>query len=292
MRVTLLHNPKAGEEDHGRDELVSLLAAEGHDVRYRSTKESSWHDALEAPADLVVAAGGDGTVVKVFKRLAGSDTPVTILPAGSANNIARSLGFADLDLPDLVRAWPEARRSRYDVGEVCAGAERKLFVECMGAGLFGALLDRAADLEADPQGDDKVVLSLRLLARLVEEAEPLAFSVTLDGLDLSGDYLAVEAMNARELGPNVPLAPGADSSDGKLDVVLVAPGERASLAGYVAARLDGGEPEPPALNVRRGTRLRLEPAGEPNLHVDDRLWPGARAVEATVAAAVRLLGPH
>ena len=291
MRVTLLHNPKAGEEDHRRDELVSLLAAEGHEVRYQSTKESSWHDALEEPADLVVAAGGDGTVVKVFKRLAGSDTPVTVLPAGSANNIARSLGFADVDLAELVRTWPRARTRRYDVGEATAGGERELFVECMGAGLFGALLDRAEELAAEPQGDDKVELSLRLLAQLVDEAEPLSLAITLDGLDLSGEYLAVEAMNAQELGPNVSLAPRADSSDGKLDLVLIAPGERALLAGYVAARLDGHDPDPPALTVHRGRRLRLEASGEPNLHVDDDLWPGCRRVEATVAAAVTVLGP-
>lgn len=291
MLVTLLHNPEAGEEDHRRDDLVSLLAAEGHDVRYQSTKESSWHDVLEEPADLVVAAGGDGTVVKVFRRLAGSDTPVSILPAGSANNVARSLGFADVDAAALVRAWPRARTRRFDIGVATAGGERRLFVECMGAGLFGALLARAEELGGEPQGEDKVALSLRLLAQLVEEAAPLPFSVTLDGLDLSGDYLAVEAMNAQEAGPNVPLAPNADPSNGHFDVVLIGPGERAMLAGYVAARLDDGEPDAPALTVRRGHRLRLEAAGESNLHVDDDLWPGSRAVEATVAAGVTLLGP-
>ena len=291
MRVTLLHNPEAGEEDHRRDELVTFLAAEGHDVRYQSTKEGSWEDVLREPAELVVAAGGDGTVIKVFKRLAGSRTPVTILPAGSANNIARSLGFADADLADLVRAWPRARTRRHDLGEATAGGKRKFFVECMGAGLFGALLDRAADMDAELQGDEKVALSLRLLARVVEEAEPLEIAVALDDLDLSGEYLAVEAMNARELGPNVPLAPEADPSDGELDVVLIAPGERAALAGYVAARLDGGEPDPPALTLRRGRRLSLEASGEPYLHVDDDLWPGCRAVEVTVSAAVTVLGP-
>jgi diacylglycerol kinase family enzyme len=229
----------------------------------------------------------------VFKRLAGSGTPTTILPAGSANNIARSLGFAEVALGELVGAWPRARFHRYDLGEATARGERELFVECMGAGLFGALLDRAEGLDAEPQGDDKVALSLRLLAQLADEAEPLAFAVALDSLDLSGEYLAVEAMNARELGPNVPLAPAADSSDGKLDVVLVAPGERSALAGYVAARLEGGEPEPPALTVRRGRRLRLEASGDCHLHVDDDLWPdGCTAVEATVAAAVTVLGPN
>lgn len=294
MRVTLLHNPKAGSEDHGRDELVSLLSAEGHDVRYESTKKDSWKAALREPADLVVAAGGDGTVAKVFKELAGRGTPVTILPSGTANNVARSLGFADVPLADLVRAWPAARTRRYDVGEATAGGERELFVECMGAGLFGALLDRADERDEDPQGYEKLALSLRLLAQVVEEAEPLACGVTLDGLDLSGDYLAVEAMNARECGPNVPLAPEADCSDGELDVVLLPPAERDALAEYVATRRDGRSPDPPVLPVRRGRRLRLETPDDCHLHVDDDLWPDggpAGAVEATAEMGVTVLGP-
>jgi diacylglycerol kinase (ATP) len=295
MRVTLLHNPQAGPEEHDREALEALIEAEGHEVRYASTKEDGWKEALDEPADLVVAAGGDGTVSKVFKRLARrGGPPVTILPCGTANNIARSLGCADRDVAELVRAWPSAQRRRYDVGEVVAGDERELFVECAGAGLFGWLLDRADELDDDPDPDEKLERSLSLLAELLDEAEPLPFVVDLDGDDASGDYLAVEAMNARESGPNVPLAPAADVSDGQLDVVLLGPAQRDALAEYVAARRRGARPEAPVLPVRRGRRLRLQTRPDCGLHVDDDLLPDGCAngpVEVSAAASVTVLGP-
>lgn len=295
MRVTLLHNPEAGSEEHTREELESLIAAAGHEVRYQSTKEHGWKAALEEPVDLVVAAGGDGTVSKVFKRLAKrGGPPVTILPCGTANNIARSLGLTDRDVAELVRAWPPAQRRRYDLGEAVAGDERELFVECMGAGLFGSLLRRADEVDDDADGDEKIELSLSLLAELLDDLAPLRFEVELDGVDASGEYLAVEAMNAREAGPNVPLAPDADVSDGQLDVVLVGPAHRGELAEYVAARRLGQSPEAPVLPVHRGRRLRLEAPADCALHVDDDLLPdgcSSGPVEASAEASVTVLGP-
>ena len=62
MRITLMHNPTAGRGEHARQELVSALAKAGHQVTYQSTKKSSYKKALKKPADLVLVAGGDGTV--------------------------------------------------------------------------------------------------------------------------------------------------------------------------------------------------------------------------------------
>ena len=93
MRVTLIHNPTAGEDAQpARDDLLRLLCSTGHVIFYQSSKEKSWKQALHEPCDLVVAAGGDGLVGKVAKRLIGRQTPLAILPLGTANNLARTLG--------------------------------------------------------------------------------------------------------------------------------------------------------------------------------------------------------
>lgn len=91
MHVLLIHNPGAGDEDHGRDALVRALTLAGHDVDYRSTEQADWIDSLGEKPDLFAVAGGDGTAQRVFKELAGSATPVTVLPLGTANNIADTL---------------------------------------------------------------------------------------------------------------------------------------------------------------------------------------------------------
>lgn len=65
-----------------------MLRDEGYVVSYRST-EKDWKKALERPGDLVVAAGGDGTIAKVARQMAHRGTPLTVMPLGTANNIAR-----------------------------------------------------------------------------------------------------------------------------------------------------------------------------------------------------------
>jgi hypothetical protein len=123
------------------------------------------------------------------------------------------------------------------------------------AGLTGHEIDRA----------------LLLLRQVVTERKPRLRGLTLDGADHTEEYLLVEAMNIRLVGPNVPLAPRADCGDDRLDVVTVTERERGVLAEYVRARLSGHGAAPPELTVRRAARVTMR-ASPNELHVDDAPW--------------------
>jgi diacylglycerol kinase family enzyme len=99
----------------------------------------------------------------------------------------------------------------------------------------------------------------------------------------------VEAMNMSHIGPNLPLAPSADVSDGMLDVVLLPESNRERFSEYLARRIEGAE-QPSDLHVRRVRNATIDPRGSP-LHIDDELHsesheplepPGA--VEVSAAA--------
>jgi diacylglycerol kinase family enzyme len=122
------------------------------------------------------------------------------------------------------------------------------------AGLTGHAIDRA----------------LLLLRQINEEQAPRSRRITLDGTDVSGEYLLVEAMNIPLAGPNVPLAPRADWSDELLDLVLVTERERGALEDYLRARIAGAA-APLELPVRQG-RLVVLRASPSELHVDDEAW--------------------
>src|SRR6185436_18057135 len=105
MRITLIHNADAGSANGDAGALVEMLRDAGHTVRYQAYKREGWKRALEEPADAIAVAGGDGTIGKVAKRIAGRGIPIAPLPAGTANNIARTLGLNGRPDEELVRGW-------------------------------------------------------------------------------------------------------------------------------------------------------------------------------------------
>ena len=93
MRILLVHNPEAGDGEPTRERLEERLVQAGHKPIYRSAKKKGWKRALKKKLDLVLVAGGDGTVGKVAEKLIGTGLPFSVLPFGTANNLARTLGF-------------------------------------------------------------------------------------------------------------------------------------------------------------------------------------------------------
>src|SRR6185503_5524656 len=92
MRVALLHNASAGSEDHAEDELSAVIRRAGHEVTHVVRRVRELTAALQASScDLVVVAGGDGTVGRAACELSGWRVPLSILALGTANNTARSL---------------------------------------------------------------------------------------------------------------------------------------------------------------------------------------------------------
>jgi diacylglycerol kinase (ATP) len=278
MRVALIHNPTAGDDDHAAEHLRSLVAEAGHEVSYTSTKQDRWKETLEDPVDLIVVAGGDGSVGKVFREVATKGTLVTLIPVGSANNIAHSLGIPDVDVERLVRGWEGGERRRLDIGEATAPWGSTLFVESIGGGIFGEVLARAEGVEdaVDVDGDEKVDLGVEMLREVIEGIPAREWRVEVDGDDLSGELLAVEAMNIFQMGPNLPLSPQADPSDGLLDVVLVREEDRSNLVAYLSARLRELDPPLPGLRRTRGEQVVFGIPDELRLHADDRQWPAER----------------
>ena len=287
MRILLVHNPTAGGGQEA-DGLVALLTDAGHDVRYSSSKDD-WERLLQDPGDLVVAAGGDGTVAEVALAAADGGFPFAPLPIGTANNIGKSLDIVG-NARDVVGSWSTMPARPFDLGRVEAPTERARFVEALGGGIFGALIARKAEIQADAQLLGRETdRALHLLGDLLREARPRRWEISADGTDAGGDYVAVEVLNMRFAGPNVPLAPNADPSDGMLDLVCIAEGDREALGDYLEMRLRlAGGALPELARVRAASVRLVAPAGE-RLHLDDRAWPTGDPVDEPLALEVRCL---
>ena len=135
MRALLIHNPKAGDRKHGKKQLMWSLKKNGLQAFYQSIKERGWEKAFKKPVDLVIAAGGDGTVHKTAWQLMGSGIPLAILPLGTANNLARSLGFTE-SVDEILQSLHCGKGQPFDVGVARRSSRSEYFLEAAGGGLF------------------------------------------------------------------------------------------------------------------------------------------------------------
>ena len=282
MKIALVYNPASGRHVT-LESLRTLLTDAGHQV-IRALEHSSNLDGLaDPPAELVVAAGGDGTVADAVRASAGRGVPLALLPLGTANNIAFTLGVHGR-LEPLVQSWHHAAAQPFDMGVVDAPGGPRRFVEGAGGGLVAASL---ASFQRRPLGRGEpppaqLVRALRRYAQMLKQLRPRRWTLRIDGQAVDDEFLLVEILNTRAVGPNLELAPESNPFDGVLTVVTAREQDRGALAAYIADRLSGLD-----------TRLALDeqPARcveidrPPTLHVDDELLP--LPTDASVAIRVQ-----
>ena len=299
MRIALIHNAGAGDGSVEDEELARLFGEAGHSVDLFGKRTRDVERAIDRGADVLAVAGGDGTVARAVAAAssAGMTTPLLILPVGTSNNIARSLGI-ERPVEAIVRTLGSSTPRRLDVGAIETGRESKAFVEAAGVSFIGAMLEQTPtrarkllrairDRMTSRESLDR--RKARGVARLIRAQPVQQLTVIADGADLSGEFIAVEAMNIRQIGPRIVLAPGADPGDGRIDLVLIRDEDRERLAEYV-----GSQSETASLPCGLTRRVESLEMSWPrhHAHIDDTPWRGHADDRARIGigGAVTVLG--
>jgi diacylglycerol kinase family enzyme len=290
VRVALLYNVNAGE---GVSEagLRERLERGGHQVVQVLEKDDDIERALEESAELVVAAGGDGTVWRAARALAGRKIPLAILPLGTANNVARTLGI-DGSISQLIGSWSNARLRPLDLGVACGGWGELRFLEGVGAGLISSGIAAMDDESPPDKGEDatsRLTRAMTAYRDLLSRLTPRRWAVSLDGARMEDEFLLLEVLNIRSLGPNLELAADADPSDGWFSVVTAREEHRDELDLYLRHRIErtGGRLSLPTRRARR-----VEILGWEEMHVDDEVLSGPSIGTVSIrieAAALQFL---
>jgi diacylglycerol kinase family enzyme len=263
LRIALLYNDDAGEGATLR-QIREAIEEHGHAVVRAVEHLDDTSDLLDETADLVVAAGGDGTVAEAARVVAGRGIPLAVLPLGTANNIASSLGHLGPTV-ELIRRWDLNRLKPLDLGVAVGPSGSTRFVEGVGGGLLPAGI-RAMQPSSERRVSSKLTEALETFRDVVLQLEPRACSLSVDGSTVAGDFLLAEALNTPSIGPLLKLSPDADPSDGFLTVVTAGDGHRMTLVAYLEARLAGGDP-PLRLPSQRARQVTMRGFGD--IHVDD-----------------------
>jgi diacylglycerol kinase (ATP) len=267
MRVSLFHNRKAGDSA-SQAWIRELIEASGHEVVRVIDREAGIAELIDERTELVVVAGGDGTVAAAARLLAGRPIPVAILPVGTANNIARTLQ-GEASNEQLAASWDTAARRRFDLGWARGPWGERRFLEGVGIGLVPATI---ASIQARPIGADDVASKLEQATvryrEVLSELEPRRATVRLDCREMTGDFLVAEILNMRSVGPNLALSSDADPSDGFFSVVTAGEEHRDELARYLQDRLEGREGQ---LSLPTVCAREVEIQGLVDAHVDDEI---------------------
>ena len=244
-QAILFHNPKAGDKAYPKKELIELIEKNGFRCRYISTKKKNWND-FDTDADLFVVAGGDGTLRKLIKELLEkrSDGPIpsiTLIPLGTANNIARTLGFEGKP-KKIISKWPEFVSKRFDVGKISNIGETEFFLESFGYGIFPYLMAEIQKTEdKNDSSDNRMKDALNLLHKIILSYEPRQCHLEIDGSDHSGKFILAEVMNTKAIGPNLILSPLADTSDGEFEFVFIPEKDKEKFAEYILHKINDRE---------------------------------------------------
>jgi diacylglycerol kinase family enzyme len=285
VRVSLFHNEGAGDGSSVH-EITALLERHGHRLVQVIDTEVRIERVLASHADLVVAAGGDGTVATAARVLAGRKLPLAILPLGTANNIARSL-CSEGPLDTLVARWAHAEPQALDMGFARGEWGQRIFFESVGAGLIPAGIaaaktqeEQAREGSSTVKPEEAVATFRDVLAHLV----PQRWTIVIDGEEQTGEFLLVEVLNIPSIGPNLVLSDEAYPTDGQFSVVIATEEHRRMLDDYLVHRIGGGD-RPLSMPPRHARRVEIR--GVTEVHVDDQLLdtPSPQTVSMAIEPA-------
>ncbi len=227
-RAALIINPTKAATGDVRDAVERISREEGWETPLivETTKDDPGHgqtrEALDAEVDLVIVAGGDGTVRCVAEELIGTDTLMALIPLGTGNLLARNLDIAVDDPTSAVEAAFRGTERSIDVVHLTMNREQEaqVFLVMAGLGYDAAIMaDTREELKDRVGWLAYVDAGIRNLP-----GEPAHASISIDGAEPFDCRLrGVMAGNCGKIMGGLEIFPGAKIDDGLMDLMTIAP---------------------------------------------------------------------
>ena len=287
----LLVNPSSGNQGAvwQLPRIVAALEGAGMRVVLSFTTADGPPTALAAEAararyDLVIVAGGDGTISAVAQGLLGTDVPLGIVPVGTYNNIARSLAIP-ADLAGALDVLLHGQPWRIDA----ATANGTPFLEVAGVGLDARLFPMAEQIKSGAWYQVGAAL------HTLHYYRPRKVRIELgDGQHVVARPLMVMVSNMPYFGMGFAVAPTARPDSGRLVLSVFEHMTKLQLLQHFAAIAYGRPVREPRISTYCGTRFRITTAARPALPVeaDGRVVGRTPVLIAVVPSALTVLAPH
>ncbi len=233
MKISIIANPIAGggrafrsiqrcvrQWEH-RDWQVEILV-----TRDRNHAGALAQDMLRHPPDLLAICGGDGTINEVASSIPNPPFPIAVLPAGTANVVARELGLPLNPVKALEIALKREVR-KVNLGELGPGLRRR-FVFVAGIGFDAYVVSRVNSGLKERLGIAAYAIAIIECLRSYSFPD---FQVAVDGQTFTATSCL--ACNGKSYGGGMLFCPDADMSDGLLDILVLQGERRLGLAYFL-----------------------------------------------------------
>jgi len=292
-RIRVLWNPTSGRKGglptnySTFSSILDLMSRHGlgEELIATASEEEAVERARDAVArdyDVVVAAGGDGSIGLVGQQLLGTRCALGILPAGSVMNIPRMLGLSR-DMEQAAEVIGAGLVRVIDVGQV----GERIFYEAGSVAMYAAA---SRDLALVDEGDYGAILrSLEAAARF----QPSAMTIELDGeRTIETAALLVVVANGPYMGAGLTVAPEASLDDGLFDVRVFTHETKAELTGYLASVAFGRHVDDPRVLTERAATVCVTSREPLPAHADSHDLGMTPVMFETRAGALRVVAPE
>ena len=287
-RFAILMNPTSagGKPLRVLPALKQALSEAGADHRVVETRDMAHatHAARDASGrgEVVVALGGDGLVGKLAGALRDS-APLGIVPAGRGNDFARALGIPE-DVPGATRVLLDGVRKALDLGE----ANGKPFA-CIASLGYDSDANRIANEAKVVRGN--MVYAYAAIRSLLAW-KPARFTVRLDGREHRFEGYTVAAANTGYYGGGMNMAPGADPSDGLLDVIFIENVSKARFIANLPKVFKGTHVELDSVEVHRAREVEISSDRPFDVYADGDPLTTLPATVRLVRGGLSILAPR
>jgi len=260
MRVKLIFNPIAGSNDKSPVQLMEVikemqawkLVPEPYLIEPDCDLSKVVGDAIASGIKMIVVFGGDGTVSTVARAVLGTNATFGIIPGGTRNNVALSLGIPT-DIPSAVAILRNGRRTKIDIGISTCNNISTPFIELCSVGLFCTLFSAGDDIQ---HGN---IARIGDFLTSLTSTPPSDIHLWIDDkeeIQKSGHIVIVS--NMPYVGINYQVGAPNAFKDGLLDVLFFAELSKIYLMSYVIKGPGNSKQEDPRIQHFKVKKVRID----------------------------------
>jgi diacylglycerol kinase (ATP) len=296
IRVKLIANPGAGDVSEAAsriEQVACYLRDDGLkvDIALASPKKEAIPIAKKAVEDgykVVIAMGGDGTIGAVIRGIAGTKVKLGIIPAGTENDIAGSLGIP-VDLKEACALIASGNTRKLDLGRISTRKTKNFYFFMVTAvGLTATLYPMISEV---PHGNlsgmkDAVMTILKF------KPKPKVFLTLDDESKIEVETMLVTVANTPISGVKNLVAPDASMEDGLLDIIVYPGFNKADLLAYFAKTAQEGLAPEGTIQRYQARKIKIKTSPKLDIAAEGTILGKGTAWIKILPGALRVIAPE